>query len=99
LPSWCTLPPSQREAFGMRPEIRPGARVLVRWAGVPHASPCHLHLQADLPLFQSVGIVDRIDERFGKHCVVVRFPTIVSPPFGSAWVDTFAPDELERLWT
>jgi hypothetical protein len=51
----------------MIPAIRPGARVLLRWAGVPHASPCHLHLQADLPLFQRVGVVDKIDERYGDH--------------------------------
>ena len=78
----------------MQPDIRPGTRVLVRWAGLPKVSPCHRHLQSTLPLFQSVGVVDRIDDRRGGHPVVVVFPTIRTPPFGTAWVDTFAADEL-----
>jgi hypothetical protein len=45
---------------------RPG-----RWAGLPQTSPCHLHLTSDVPLFQNVGVVDRIDERYGEHSVVV----------------------------
>jgi hypothetical protein len=78
----------------MHADIRPGDLVLVRHAGLPKVSPCSLHLERELPLFQSVGRVDRIDERYGEHSVVVVFPTIACPPFGSAWVDTFAPGEL-----
>ena len=74
--------------------LSPGTRVLVRWAGLLHTSPCGVHLQKDLPLFQNVGIVDRIDDRRGDHCVVVVFPTIHIPPLGSCWVDVFIPDEL-----
>jgi len=76
-----------------RPTISPGARVPVRWASLPRVSPCSLHLERDLPLFQSVGVVDRIDERYGEHSDVVRLPTITMPPFGSPWVDAFTPDE------
>jgi hypothetical protein len=49
---------------------------------------------APLPLLQSVGVVDRIDERRGDHCVIVVFRGIACPPFGAPWVDTFTPDEL-----
>lgn len=78
-------------------EIRPGDRVLVRWAGLPKTSPCHRHLQSELPLFQSVGVVDRIDERYGQHCLIVLFLTIRTEPFGTAWVDAFRADELVRV--
>jgi hypothetical protein len=61
----------------------PGARVLVCWAGLPRVSPCSLHLASDLPLFQSVGTVDRVDERYGEHSVIVVFRGIACPPFGS----------------
>jgi hypothetical protein len=83
----------------MSPTIAPGARVLVRWAGLPRVSPCSLHLVADLPLFQNVGTVDRIDARYGDHSVVVMFLTIACPPFGSPWVDAFMPDELVLIST
>ena len=78
----------------MNADIKPGDHVLVRWAGVPQTSPCHLHLDRELPLFQSVGVVDRIDERRGDHCVIVVFRGIPCPPFGSGWVDAFTTDEL-----
>ena len=71
-----------------------GSRVLVRWAGVLRASPCQLHLARELPLFQNVGRVDRIDDRHGEHCVVVVFRAIPCPPFGEPWVDAFTPEEL-----
>ena len=74
--------------------IQPGDLVLVRWAGLPKVSPCPLHLQRELPLFQSVAVVDRIDERRGEHCVVVVFRSTPCPPFGTPWVDAFTPDEL-----
>ena len=83
----------------MNTAVVPGARVLVRWAGVPHASPCHRHLTSELPLFQNDGVVDRIDERRGDHCVIVVFPTIVCPPFGTAWCDVFTSDELVLVST
>jgi hypothetical protein len=53
-----------------------------------------VHLVRELPLFQNVGVVDRVDDRYGDHCVVVRFLTIACPPFGSPWVDAFTPEEL-----
>jgi hypothetical protein len=77
--------------------IRPGTHVLVRWAGLPHVSPCHLYPVRELPLFQSVGIVDRIDGRYGEHCVMVVFRGIPVPPFGTAWCDVFTPDASKRL--
>jgi hypothetical protein len=60
-------------------------------------SPCGRHLQRALPLESAVGVVDRLDERYGDHPVVVRFPTVTVPPFGQAWVDGFAADELEAF--
>jgi hypothetical protein len=78
----------------MSSTIAPGARVLVRWAGLPKSSPCHLHLTLEFPLLQNVGAVDRIDERYGEHCVIVVFRGIACPPFGAPWVDAFTPDEL-----
>ena len=78
----------------MSSPITPGTRVLVRWAGLPHVSPCGRHLERDLPLFQQVGIVDRIAEWRSEHGVVVVFHGIHVPTFGSLWVDAFRPDEL-----
>jgi hypothetical protein len=78
----------------MSTAVSPGARVLVRWAGLPHVSPCERHLQRQLPLFQQVGSVDRIDTWRGEHRVVVVFHGLHVPPFGSLWVDVFRPDEL-----
>jgi hypothetical protein len=78
----------------MSPTIVPGARVLVRWAGLPRVSPCTLHLARELPLFQSVGVVDRVAARYGDHCVIVVFRGIACLPFGSPWLDAFTPDEL-----
>jgi hypothetical protein len=68
--------------------------VLVRWAGLPYVSPCGRRLQTHLPLFQNVGVVDRIDQHRGEHRVVVVFHGLHVPPFGSCWVDVFRPDEL-----
>jgi hypothetical protein len=73
----------------MQPDIRLGVRVLVRWAGLPHVSPCERHPQRGLPLIQNVGTVDRIDEWRGDHRVVVVFRGIHVPPFDSLWVDAF----------
>jgi hypothetical protein len=81
----------------MSSPIHPGARVLVRWAGLPHVSPCSRRLPTHLPLFQSVGIVDRIDAHRGDHHVIVVFRDLHVPPFGSLWLDVFRPDELVRL--
>jgi len=33
--------------------------------------PCGHHSSRDLPIYQQVGGVDWIDERFGEHCYVV----------------------------
>lgn len=71
--------------------ITPGTLVLVRH---DKHRPCARHLLHSVPLFQQVGVVDRIDGRLGDHEVVVRFPTIVCPPFGEPWVDSFTADEL-----
>jgi hypothetical protein len=78
----------------MSPEIRPlepGFHVLIRF---DRRSPCGHHLLHDLPLFQAVGVVDRIDTRCRGHPVIVRFPTVPVPPFGTAWCDAFATGEL-----
>jgi hypothetical protein len=75
----------------MSPAIGPGARVMVRF---DRRSPCPHHLQHSLPLFQSVGVVDRVDERRGDHCVIVMFRGIACPPFGAPWVDAFTLGEL-----
>ena len=81
----------------MSSPIRPGARVLVRWAGLPHVSPCGRHLERDLPLFQQVGTVDRLEPWRGEHRVVVVFRGLHVPPLGTCWVDAFRPDELVPL--
>jgi hypothetical protein len=73
------------------PAITPGAQVLVRF---DRHSPCGHHLLHELPLFQAVGVVDRVDARFRDHKVVVRFPSVTVPPFGAGWVDVFSPGEL-----
>ena len=75
----------------MSPEIRPGARVLVRH---DRHRPCARHMLHSVSLFQQIGVVDRIDGRLGEHQIVVRFPTIACPPFGEAWVDSFMASEL-----
>ena len=41
--------------------------------------------------------MDQIDERYGEHRVVVVFPGIRVPPFGTAWCDAFAESELEPI--
>ncbi len=75
--------------------IRPGTRVMVVSPRELLRLNCHhQHYAVGLPLEDAVGVVDRIDRRFRDHRVVVVFPTIHTPPFGSAWVDVFAPDEL-----
>ena len=56
----------------MSPDIRPGARVLVRH---DRHHPCGHHTSRDLPLFQQVGVVDRLDERYGEHRGVVVVTT------------------------
>ena len=39
-------------------------------------------------------MIDRFDDRWGKHRVVVVFQGIRSSVFGEPWVDAFRPDEL-----
>ncbi len=75
--------------------VAPGVRVTVVPPRELTRLGCrHRHYMVGLPLEGAVGVVDRIDPRFGDHRVVVVFPTIHTPPFGSPWVDVFAPTEL-----
>jgi len=50
------------------PPPPPNAQVLVRH---DRHHPCGHHSSRDLPIYQQVGGVDWIDERFGEHCYVV----------------------------
>src|SRR5687768_10459167 len=87
---WRDFPPSRRVPGCMSPGIRPGARVPVRH---DRRHPRAHHEGKDLALFQHVGVVDRIDERFGDHRYIVVFPTLAVPPFGAAWCDAFTASE------
>ncbi len=49
------------------------------------------------PLFQQVGVVDRIDDRSGEPRYVIAFPAPAVPPFGTAWVDGFTASELVAI--
>lgn len=56
---------------------------------------CHLrHYLGGLALDGAIGVVDRIDNRYRDHRVIVRFPSLHCPPFGTVWVDAFRADEL-----
>ncbi len=43
----------------------------------------------------AIGTVDRIDERFGEHCVVVVFDLW---HLGTQWTDRFKPSKLVPAW-
>ena len=78
--------------MGMSPDaITPGISVMIRH---DRSWSCGHHRIAEVPLFQQVGTVDHLDARYGEHCVVVVFPSLLKPIFGEPWVDTFTPDEL-----
>ena len=80
----------------MSPKIRPGARVRVVSASELVRQGCHhKHYLHGVVLDGAVGVVDRIDPRYGKHRVVAEFPTVTTQPFGTAWADCFGADELE----
>jgi hypothetical protein len=75
----------------MDPLPTPGTRVLVRH---DRCWPCFHHCIKDVPLFQNIGVVDRLDDRWGEHRVVVMFAPIRAPHTGEPWVDAFTPAEL-----
>jgi hypothetical protein len=89
-PSWRPAG-SSSVSPAIAPAIIPGTLVLIRF---DRHSPCGHHLLHELPLFQAVGVVDWIDDRFRDHKVAVRFPSVKTEPFGASWVDAFAPGEL-----
>jgi hypothetical protein len=43
------------------------------------------------------GVVDRLDDRFGDHPIIVVFISLRHPPFGEPWVEGFSDVELERI--
>ncbi len=69
-------------------ELRPGDRVRV---AIPRNEPCHLHSTETAPVLGVTGTVDRVDERFGDHCVLVVFDLWHE---GTRWTDRFKPSEL-----
>ena len=44
-----------------------------------------------------VGVVERLDERFGDHSVIVVFTTVRHPPFNDPWVRGFNAVKLEPI--
>ncbi len=68
--------------------LRPGDRVRV---AILRNEPCHLHSLETVPVLGAIGTVDRVDERFGEHCVVVVFDLWYQ---GTRWTDRFKPSEL-----
>jgi hypothetical protein len=41
-----------------------------------------------------IGLVDRLDARFGDHPIVVAFATLRHRPFSDPWADAHSPVEL-----
>ena len=68
--------------------LQAGDRVRV---AIPRNEPCHLHSLSTVPVLGAIGMVDRVDERFGDHCVVVVFDLWHE---GTQWTDRFKPSEL-----
>ena len=68
--------------------MRPGDRVRV---AIPRNEPCSLHSLETVPVLGVIGTVDRVEERFGEHCVVVVFDLWHR---GTRWTDRFKPSEL-----
>ncbi len=68
--------------------MRPGARVRVV---IPRNEPCHLHSTETVPVLGAIGTVDRVDEAFGEHSVVVVFDIWHQGP---RWTDRFKASEL-----
>ena len=73
-------------------DIRPGDRVRVVF---PPKSVC-IH-QRYVETEGEVGVMDRLDARFGDHPIVVVFDGLRHPPFNDPWVDRFSATELERV--
>jgi hypothetical protein len=74
------------------PPIVAGARVRV---AIPRNQPCHSHSTETVPVLGAIGTVDRADERFGEHCVVVVFDLWHE---GTQWSARFTPSELASAW-
>ena len=68
------------------------ARVQV---AIPRNQPCSLHCVESVPVLGAIGTVDRVDERFGDHCVVVVFDLWHE---GTQWSARFTPSELASAW-
>jgi hypothetical protein len=78
----------------MSDTIRPGDRVRVAF---PPKHVCIYHFDRFVKTEGEIGQVDRLDDRFGDHPIVVVFNGLRHPPFGEPWVDTFSAVELERV--
>jgi hypothetical protein len=74
----------------MSDTIRPGDRVRVAF---PPMHVCHRH--AMVKTMGEIGVVDRLDDRFGDHPIIVVFNALRHPPFNDPWVESFSPVELE----
>jgi hypothetical protein len=81
-----------RVVAGMSPTIRVGDRVRVAF---PPRHTCTRHKAVSTT--GQVGTVDRLDERFGDHPIVVVFNGLRHPPFNDPWVDAYSPVELEVI--
>jgi hypothetical protein len=56
---------------------------------------CMLHgTHAMVQAEGKIGVVDRLDDRFDDHPIVV-FRGLRHPPFNDPWVEGFSPVELE----
>jgi hypothetical protein len=44
-----------------------------------------------VPVLEAIGMVDRVDERLGEHCLVVVFDLW---HLGMQWADRFKPSEV-----
>jgi hypothetical protein len=74
----------------MSDTVRPGDRVRVVF---PPKHVCTHHGMVNTR--GQVGQVDRYDDRFGDHPIIVVFNTLRHPPFNDPWVEGFSPVELE----
>jgi hypothetical protein len=77
----------------MSETIRPGDRVRVVF---PPKHAC-VHHQRYVPTEGQIGVVNRLDYRFGDHPIIVVFNCLRHPPFSDPWVEGFGADELEMI--
>src|SRR5215218_8455180 len=89
--AWCRHATHRRVGRGMSTTIRDGVRV-----AFPPKHTCPIH--GSFAMVQTegeVGTVDRLDDRFGDHPIIVVFNTLRHPPFNDPWVEGFSPVELQ----